>query len=103
MIYKKKDVIYMYENLGYVRVGAIVPKMEVGNVEFNRKEIEKQLKKAEKNKIGIVVTPELSLTGYTCQDLFRARSNNRRIFTTIKNFIREYKNMEFSLYNRNAN
>lgn len=60
----------MYEKLGFVRVGTIVPKIEIGNVEFNRKEIQKQLKIAEENNISIVVTPELSLTGYTCQDLF---------------------------------
>lgn len=83
----------MYKELGYVKVGAIVPKIEIGNVEFNRKEIQMQLEKAEKDKIGIVVTPELSLTGYTCQDLFRSRSSIRRNKKTIKDFIRRYKKL----------
>lgn len=98
-----KDVVNMYKKLGYVRVGAIVPKIEIGNIEKNRKEIQKQLKKAEENEISIAVTPELSLTGYTCQDLFRARNYNTRNIKSIKNLIRKYKNMEFSLRNRNAN
>lgn len=78
----------MYENLGYVRVGAIIPKIEIGNVEYNRIEIQKQLKKAEEHNISIVVTPELSLTGYTCQDLFRATNTFKRMFRTVKNIVK---------------
>lgn len=75
----------MYKKLGYVRVGAIIPKIDIGNVEYNRIEIQKQLNEAEKHNIGIAVTPELSLTGYTCQDLFRARNIVKRKSKSIKN------------------
>lgn len=55
---------------GYVRVGAVVPEIEVGNVKFNTKEIIKQIKKSYKKGVQIVTFPELCLTGYTCSDLF---------------------------------
>lgn len=60
----------MLKKYGYVRVGAIVPELKVGNVDFNANEIVKQVKKAAKDGVQIVTLPELSLTGYTCNDLF---------------------------------
>ena len=55
---------------GYVRVGASVPKMEVANPIFNVKEIKAQIDLAISRQIDILVFPELSITGYTCGDLF---------------------------------
>ena len=60
----------MLKKYGYVRVGAIVPELKVGNVEFNTEEIIKEIKRVSKEGVGIVTLPELSLTGYTCNDLF---------------------------------
>ncbi len=60
----------MLKQYGYVRVGAIVPELKVGNVLFNADEIIKQIKLANEKGVQIVTTPELSLTGYTCSDLF---------------------------------
>lgn len=60
----------MLKKQGFVRVGAIVPKLKVADVEFNCNEIIKQIEIASNNKIQIAVFPELCITGYTCQDLF---------------------------------
>ena len=60
----------MLKKQGFVRVGAIVPKLKVADVEFNCNEIIKQIESASNNKIQIAVFPELCVTGYTCQDLF---------------------------------
>ncbi len=60
----------MIKKYGYLRVGAIVPSLEVGNVQKNTLEIIEQIKKASLEQVQIVTTPELSLTGYTCSDLF---------------------------------
>ena len=60
----------MYKEHGFVRVGAIIPKLKVANISFNTNEIVKEIKKASELGISIVTTPELSLTGYTCADLF---------------------------------
>lgn len=59
----------MKEN-GFVRVGALVNKLSLGNVIENAKEISRQIKKAYEAGVEIIVTPELSLTGYTCGDMF---------------------------------
>lgn len=59
----------MKEN-GFVRVGALVNKLSLGNAIENAKEISRQIKKAYEAGVEIIVTPELSLTGYTCGDMF---------------------------------
>lgn len=55
---------------GFVRVGAIVNKLVLASPLDNAKEIVKMIKKADKEGVSIVTTPELALTGYTCGDLF---------------------------------
>lgn len=55
---------------GFVRVGALVNKLSLGNAIENAKEISRQIKKAYEAGVEIIVTPELSLTGYTCGDMF---------------------------------
>lgn len=58
------------ENYGFIRVGAAKPAVKPGDVSFNISNIKKQIKEAEKEKVAVLVFPELSLTGYTCADLF---------------------------------
>lgn len=55
-----------------VRVAATSPVVHIGNVSANVKEIEHIYSEYE-GKADLIVTPELSLTGYTCQDLFANR------------------------------
>ena len=55
---------------GFIRVGAIVNKLVLASPMDNAKEIVKMLRKADKEGVSIVTTPELALTGYTCGDLF---------------------------------
>ena len=60
----------MNKKFGYVRVAASVPELKVANVEFNTKEVIKEIKALDKEGVQIVTFPELCLTGYTCADLF---------------------------------
>ena len=60
----------MNKKFGYVRVAASVPEIKVANVEFNVKEIVNEIKKLAKEGVQVVTFPELSITGYTCGDLF---------------------------------
>lgn len=60
----------MTTNLGYVRVAAAVPQMRVADCKYNANEIKKQIKEAQQEGVEVVCFPELSLTGYTCADLF---------------------------------
>lgn len=54
----------------YTRVAVAVPTLEVGNPDYNIKEIKSAVDKAVKENVNVIVFPELSITGYTCADLF---------------------------------
>ena len=45
--------------------------MSVADVDYNVQQIESLIAQAEGKGVEVIVFPELSLTGYTCQDLFR--------------------------------
>ena len=60
----------MLKKYGFVRVGAVTPELKVADTEFNSKEIIRQIEIAESNEIQILCFPELSITGYSCADLF---------------------------------
>ncbi len=55
---------------GLVRVCAAVPHLHLGNVAKNVEAHLAKIREASKNHAALVVFPELSLTGYTCGDLF---------------------------------
>ena len=59
------------EDLHLIKVASAVPTLKVADCNFNIKQIEVIAQQAEKEHTKIIVFPELSLTGYTCQDLFR--------------------------------
>lgn len=61
------------------RVTAATPKVHIGNVTGNVNEI-KAVYKEYCDKADVIVTPELSLTGYTCADLF----GNRHLIENAK-------------------
>ena len=56
---------------GLIKVAAAIPGVRVADVEYNVQQIESQIAQAEGKGAEIIVFPELSLTGYSCQDLFR--------------------------------
>lgn len=56
--------------LDFIRVAACVPEVSVGNTAKNTEAILAQARKAEEKQPQLTVFPELSLTGYTCADLF---------------------------------
>ena len=56
---------------GIIKVATAVPTVKVADCVSNIKEIESLIAQAEGQGAEIIVFPELSITGYTCQDLFR--------------------------------
>ena len=56
---------------GLIKVAAAIPGVRVADVEYNLQQIESLIAQAEGRGVELIVFPELSLTGYTCQDLFR--------------------------------
>lgn len=55
---------------GYVRVGSASPDIKVANCRYNADKIIEMIQSADENACDILVFPELSVTGYTCGDLF---------------------------------
>ncbi len=55
---------------GYVRVGAAVPNVHVADCMYNKEEIINCIQNAHKKGVQVLTFPELSVTGYTCADLF---------------------------------
>lgn len=58
---------------GFVKVAAAVPAVKVADVQYNVQEIERLIAMADAEHVEVVVFPELAVTGYSCQDLFRER------------------------------
>lgn len=58
------------KEFGFIRVGAFVNQLVLGNPIKNAEEIIKGIKDANEKGVSILTTPELSITGYTCGDLF---------------------------------
>jgi len=56
---------------GFVKVAAAVPAVRVADVAYNVQEMEKLIALADSDGVELLCFPELSLTGYTCQDLFQ--------------------------------
>lgn len=57
-------------NYGFFRAAAASLKLRVADPDFNKEEIKKAIDEAVQHKARLLVTPELSVTGYTCADLF---------------------------------
>ena len=56
---------------GFVKVAAAVPAVKVADVDYNVQQIESIIAQAEGRGEEVIVFPELCITGYTCQDLFK--------------------------------
>lgn len=57
-------------NLGFVKVAAAIPNVKVANCKYNLERILALVNKANQQNVKILAFPELSLTAYTCGDLF---------------------------------
>lgn len=61
-------------NYGMFRAASASLKLKVANPSYNKEEIKKVIDKAVEEDVKLLVTPELSITGYTCADLFFTRT-----------------------------
>ena len=55
---------------GFVKVASAIPKVKVADCRHNVVEINHLIHEAAMSEVQIVVFPELSITGYSCGDLF---------------------------------
>ena len=54
----------------FTRVGSAIPKCKLADCIYNKDKIIRILQQACENKYKVLVFPELSITTYTCGDLF---------------------------------
>ena len=69
---------------GYIRVGAATPDVLVGDIDHNVQSIYDLVEKAVREGVSLLVFPELSITGYTCQDMFLHKSFTDMAFDRLK-------------------
>ena len=58
---------------GFIKVAAAAPEMRLADCSYNAKMIADAARQAAADGVHLLATPELSLTGYTCGDLFFQR------------------------------
>ena len=67
---RTKPVTVNWADFGFLRVAAVAPVVHLARPERNAEALAGWARKAADDHAGLVVFPELSLTGYTCEDLF---------------------------------
>ena len=55
---------------GFLKVAAVTPRLKVADTVYNREQICECIREASEEKAKVMVFPELSISGYTCGDLF---------------------------------
>jgi len=77
-----------------VRVASVAPEIDVANIDFNVQSIVKGAKDAFASGAKVIVFPELSITGYTCGDLFFQASFIERALVGLAEIADQTKNIE---------
>jgi NAD+ synthase (glutamine-hydrolysing) len=74
---------------GFLRVAAATPMLRVADCAWNSEHILGLMARAEAERVSVLVFPELSLTGYTCADLFQQTSLQRGALDALLRVARE--------------
>jgi NAD+ synthase (glutamine-hydrolysing) len=74
---------------GFLRVGTAVPQLRVADCAYNAERILGLMRRAEAERFAVLVFPELSLTGYTCADLFQQVALQRGALEALARVARE--------------
>ena len=71
---------------GFIKVGAASPVLKVGNPSYNIEKMLELFKLASSFGVNVLVYPELSITGYTAQDLFLQETLLKRAKEALEEF-----------------
>jgi len=71
-------------DFGFLRVAAASPKLRVADCDYNTQEIKSVIERASQEKVQIVCFPELSITAYSCGDLFFQEVLQRKAVDSLK-------------------
>ena len=81
---------------GFVRVAAASPKLKVADCNYNTSQIKQLIDEAVIQNIQFITFPELSITGYTCADLFFQTALQRKALDALMElveFMRDKKSL----------
>ena len=73
---------------GFLRVAAASPVLRVADCAFNAERILGLMRQAATDGVSVLVFPELSLTGYTCADLFQQTTLQRGALDALEHIVR---------------
>jgi NAD+ synthase (glutamine-hydrolysing) len=68
-----------FADLGFVRVAAVAPELALADPVRNAERIAAHLRTLSRDHVGLVLFPELCLTGYSCEDLFFSSGLHHRV------------------------
>ena len=74
---------------GFIKCACAVSHVSVADIDSNVKEMKALMKEAAKKGAGIVVFPELSITGYSCGDLFGQTSLLKKAIEGLRELAKE--------------
>ena len=86
--------IYEY---GFIRIGCVSPDLMVANTTYNSTVIIKISKELSEKDVQFILFPELSVTGYSCGDLFYQDSLIKSSTESIIHITKETKNLNSTL------
>ncbi|MGN0621755.1 MAG: NAD(+) synthase [Porcipelethomonas sp.] len=81
-------------NDGFIKVACATPDLKVADCLYNSRKIIEMIKTADSSGVKVCVFPELSITGYTCGDLFFQTALLDAAKTALKNIIEAAKECE---------
>lgn len=87
-----------HSHLGFVRVGTAVPRLKVGEPDYNATETISVMQKAQKEGVKVLVFPELGLTGYTCADLFQQKALQSAALSGLERILHASKSFSGILF-----
>lgn len=83
---------------GFIKTACCSPKVTVANPEKNKVEIINSIKSAAEKGARIIVCPELSVTGYTCGDLFLQKSLQKASVKALEDICEETKTVNALIF-----
>ncbi|HOF69628.1 MAG TPA: nitrilase-related carbon-nitrogen hydrolase, partial [Ruminococcus sp.] len=79
---------------GFIKIACATPELKVADCDYNSDKILELIKEAYEKGVKIVCFPELSLTGYTCGDLFLQSALIESVEENLFKIINETAGME---------
>ncbi|MBL8152033.1 MAG: NAD(+) synthase, partial [Blastocatellia bacterium] len=81
-------------NYGFVRIATATPRLRVADVDFNVAEIVHLSKQAAQQNVEFLVFPELSITAYTCADLFFQQQLHKATLEGLNYIVEETRELQ---------